>query len=51
MAEEDAFTEYIRTTHNLDYEPVSRNTTRSEMFKVVEEQKTNINCSFVLFAT
>ena len=39
MAEDDAFTDYIRTTHNLDYEPVSRNTIRSEMFKVFEEQK------------
>ena len=39
MAEDDAFTDYIRTTHNPDYEPVSRNTIRSEMFKVFEEQK------------
>ena len=37
MAEDDAFTDYIRITHNPDYEPVSRNTIRSEMFKVFEE--------------
>ena len=29
MAEDDAFTDYISTTHNSDYEPVSRNTVRS----------------------
>ena len=39
MAKDDAFTDYIRTTHNPDYEPVSRNTIRSEIFKVFEEQK------------
>ena len=39
MAEDDAFTDYIRTIHNHDYEPVSKNTIRSEMFKVFKEQK------------
>ena len=39
MTEDDAFTDYIRTTYNLDYEPVSRNIIRSEMFKVFTEQK------------
>ena len=39
MVEDDAFTDYIRTTQNPDYEPVSRNTIKSEMFKVLEEQK------------
>ena len=39
MAEDDAFTYYIRTIHSPDYEPVSRNTIRSEMFKVFVEQK------------
>ena len=39
MAEDDALTDYIRTTHNPNYEPVSRNSIRSEMFRVVEEQK------------
>jgi len=39
MAEDDAFTDYIRINHNLDYEPFSRKTIRSEMFKVFEEQK------------
>ena len=34
IAEDDAFTDYIRTTHNLDYESVCRNTIRSEMFKI-----------------
>jgi len=34
MTEDDAFTDYIRTTHNLDYESVCRNTIRSEMFKI-----------------
>ena len=37
MAEDDAFTDYSRTTHNPDYESVSRNTIRSEVFKVFEE--------------
>ena len=36
---DNAFTDYIRTAHNPDYEPVSRNTIRSEMFGVFEEQK------------
>ena len=39
MAKDDAFTDYIRTNHNPDYEPVNKNTIRSEMFKVFEEQK------------
>jgi len=39
MAENDALTDYIKTTHNPNYEPVSRNTITSEMFKVFEEQK------------
>ena len=38
MTEDDAFTDYIRTTHNLGYELVNRNTIRSEMFRVVEKK-------------
>ena len=37
MPEDDSFTNYIRTTDNPKYEPVSRNTIRSEMFRVIEE--------------
>jgi len=37
MVEDSVFTDYTRTTHNPDYEPVSRNTGRSEMFREVEE--------------
>ena len=39
MAKNNAFIAYIRITYNLKYEPVSRNTISSEMFRVVEEQK------------
>ena len=39
MTEDDAFTDYIRITHNPDYEPVSKNTIKSEIFRVFEEQK------------
>ena len=38
MAGDDTFIDYIKTIHNPDYEPVSRNSLRSEMFKIVEEQ-------------
>ena len=38
MAEDDAFTDYIRTTHNSDYESFSKNTIRSEMFRAFEEK-------------
>jgi len=37
MVEDDAFTDYIRITHNPDCELVSKNTIRSEMFKVFEK--------------
>ena len=37
MAEDNEFIDDTRTTHNSDYEPVSRNTIGSEMFKVSEE--------------
>ena len=37
IAEGEVLTEYIRT-HNPNYEPISRNTIRTEMFRVVEKQ-------------
>ena len=37
MTKNDAFTDYIRITHNPDYEPIGRNSIRSEIFSVVEE--------------
>lgn len=39
FAENNVFTNYIRNTHNPNYEPVTINTIRSEMFRIVEEQK------------
>ena len=50
MAEDDTCTDYVRTTYNPNYEPVSKNTIRSEMFRVFEE-KTNINYNFIIFVT
>ena len=37
MVKDDAFTDYIRIIHNPYYEPISRNTIRSKIFRVFKE--------------
>ena len=41
----EAFTNFIRTTHNPEYDPFCKDTIRAKIFKVVEERKQ------ILFAT
>ena len=38
MAEDDLFTDYIRTTHNPNYEPITRNTIRSECLEYLKNK-------------
>ena len=39
LVEQELFAEYIRSSHTPNYEPVTRNTIKSEMFKLYEEHK------------
>ena len=42
MGETDAFEEYIRTTHNPKYVPISRQTTTRDMVKFFTDRKAKL---------